>query len=145
MKRSSPRQALADINRLLKQCDDDQTKALEEISHIKRIGASTPGRASMKGMASTNLTACADECPCHAVRQKYYDLRLRIGAVQRKALIANAARDLANLEQLAKARTKITLALYASAKKAARSRKELAGLLGVSAEGLRKWEKKNLR
>lgn len=138
MKRMSSHQELVEFNRQFNQCDEDEARELQAINHIKRTDRSTPG------VASTNLTDCADECPCHAVRARYYVRRREIGSAQDKAMVATAAGAIANLEHLAIARRSrscpYTAEEYDAAVAKVGTKKELiAAELGVDRKTLRKY------
>ena len=134
--RKSAMARLRQIERLLGTIKDRIVK-LEDTPHIPRSG-SLP-----RGQIPTILNECDPTCPTCALERKYYRRQFGLREPQQAALIENAQSRAASESALARSRQKITRKAYLIAAETARNRDDLAYLLDVSREGLRKWEFRN--
>ena len=140
--RSKPKSALArlkQIDRLLLKISARLAPLeSEDALHIPRTGPFPRGRSP-----TAVGPGCEPSCPTCVLIWKHYRRRSGLAEPQRAALLENVQSRLRSDKALVDSRGKITMENYQRVKRVARSRKELASLLGVTRQGLNKWEKKN--
>ncbi len=134
------RSALAKLKRidlLLLEINERMAPVNDDTAHVPRT------KPLPRGRVSTVFSQCDETCPACALARKYNRQKMRLRPIQQAALTENARSRDASVQALDRSRAKITMQGYLDAGKKARLRKELAILLKVTDEGLRRWEKRN--